>query len=362
MLASLLTAPHVPATSLGGTGPQPVAPPGVDLQADDPVASVDGKTLTYRELLEEAKVDLQQHANEHQTELKQLETDYRRTQHQVIEDQLTKLLNRRVLALEAAARNTTELEVLKDVKTPEVSEAEVRQLFEAHQAETHDSFEKVAPQLREGLMEQKKRSALDAFYVGLRTKYGAQGHLEPLRDVVEAKGPTRGPADAAVTLVEFADFQCPYCRREHLILQAILKRYPHQVRLVYRHLPLSDLHPQAMHAAQAAVCSDKQGRFWEMHDTLFTQEGDLSDASLEAAATSVGLDKKRFDECVRSLDVNKVIYADLHAAQELSLRGTPALFINGRFVSGARSEEQLAAIIDEELQQPFPGKTLGAAR
>jgi len=219
MLASLLTVPHVPATSLGGTGPQPVAPPGVDLQADDPVASIDGKTLTYRELLEEAKVDLQQHANEHQTELKQLETDYRRTQHQVIEDQLTKLLNSRVLALEAAARNTTEPEVLKDVKTPEVSEAEVRQLFEAHQAETHDSFEKVAPQLREGLMEQKKRSALDAFYAELRTKYGAQGHLEPLRDVVEAKGPTRGPADAPVTLVEFADFQCPYCRREHLVLR-----------------------------------------------------------------------------------------------------------------------------------------------
>jgi len=241
------------------------------------------------------------------------------------------------------------------VKTPPVTDEEVRALYEARKVPGAPAFEQVAAQLKEGLEQQKTEAALQRFYAGLRAKHKITASLDPLRSPVAADGPSRGPTDALVTIVEFADFQCPYCRRLEPELTDILKRYPTQVRLVYKHYPLDDIHPQALHAAQAAVCAGNQGKFWEIHDGIFADTTPLSLNSLRSIAQRAEMDTTKFEECVRSQDPNSVIGADIRAGNDLAVRSTPALFVNGRYIEGAVPEEKIVAVIEDELKrQPAP--------
>jgi protein-disulfide isomerase len=175
--------------------------------------------------------------------------------------------------------------------------------------------------------------------------------LEPRREPVSADGPSRGPADARITVIEFADFQCPYCRRMEPVLRQMLERYPRDLRLVYRHMPLTNLHPDAMHAAQASMCAAPQGKFWEMHDALFADPPALSVAELKATAARLGLRAGEFDACLDSGRTEPVVKADAEDALAHGVDGTPGLFINGRFYSGALSPERLSSVIDDELQR-----------
>jgi protein-disulfide isomerase len=327
------------------------AAPAGAADPDQVVASIGGQPVRYSELSEKAAPALARQRSTYETRRKQLDTDYERAQHDSLEEALNQLLDERVLLLEARARNSTPLELLADVKTPTVTDEEVRKLFDEHAAESREPFEKVAPELRKGLIQRKTDAALADFYAALRARYAAVATLEPLRAKVAAVGPSRGPANAPVTIVEFADFQCPYCRRMEPLLAGLFKRYPDQLRLVYRHFPLTDVHPEALHAAEAAVCGDKQGKFWEMHDAIFADAAPLGVASLEAIARRVGLGNDEFERCVRSQEPNNLIAVDIRAAEELSVHGTPALFINGRLVPGVVGEEKLASIIDSELKQ-----------
>jgi protein-disulfide isomerase len=290
-------------------------------------------------------------ATEYDMQRRQLDIDYRRALQATLEDRLDKLLDRRAIELEADARKTTAIKLLGEVKTPPVTDAEIRALYEARKVPGAPEFEQVAGQLRDGLEQQKTEAALKSYYAGLRAKYKVTGSLDPLRSTVAVDGPSRGPADASVTIVEFADFQCPYCRRLEPELNDILKRYPTQVRIVYKHYPLDDIHPQALHAAQAAVCAGKQGKFWEVHDAIFADTTPLSLNSLRAIAQRADIDSSKFEECVRSQDPNTVISADIRAGNDVAVRSTPALFLNGRFIEGAVPEEKLVSVIEDELKR-----------
>ena len=114
--------------------------------------------------------------------------------------------------------------------------------------------------------------------------------LQPPRVAVAPDGPSRGPADAPIVVIEFSDYQCPFCKRAEPTVTALMQKYPTQVRLVYRHLPLDQIHPRARPAAIAAVCAEQQGKFWEYHDTLFANQQALNDADLEKYATTLGMD------------------------------------------------------------------------
>ena len=160
--------------------------------------------------------------------------------------------------------------------------------------------------------------------------------------------PVRGAADALVTLVEFSDFQCPYCARLRGTVEALVAAYPEDVRLVFRNYPL-DFHPHAKGAALAALCAHAQGKFWAMHDGLFQHQGQLGDALYDKLAAEIGLDVARFDACRVAPGTLARLEADMAAAQEVGVTGTPALFINGRKASGALPYAQLHAVIDEEL-------------
>jgi protein-disulfide isomerase len=174
---------------------------------------------------------------------------------------------------------------------------------------------------------------------------------DPSRKVEVPVGdaPVRGPAQAKVTIVSYSDFQCPFCARVLPTLKQIRDTYGDQVRIVYKHLPLR-IHPEAPGAAAASIAAGKQGKFWEMHDKIFANQRELSDANYVAWARELGLDLARFDADRKSDATKQQIAKDEEEANRLGVSGTPAFFINGRFLSGAQPFEAFQRMIDEELK------------
>jgi protein-disulfide isomerase len=160
--------------------------------------------------------------------------------------------------------------------------------------------------------------------------------------------PAFGPKDAKVTLVEFSDFQCPFCSRVTPTLDQIKETYGDKVRVVFKHLPLS-IHPKAPAAHAAAEAAHRQGKFWEMHDQIFANQRAMSPEKYREFAQTMGLDVDLFDKDRESADLKKKVDADAQQAAKLGVTGTPAFFINGRYLSGAQPFEAFKRIIDEEL-------------
>ncbi len=160
--------------------------------------------------------------------------------------------------------------------------------------------------------------------------------------------PVRGPESAKVTIVEFGDFQCPFCTRVNTTLQQVRQQYPDDVKLVFKHLPLR-IHPQAPGAHAAAEAAHRQGKFWEMHDKIFSNQSDLAPETFVAYAEQIGLDVDAFRKDVGSDEVKKRLDGDTREAQKLGVSGTPAFFINGKYLAGAQPFEAFKERIDEEL-------------
>ena len=188
------------------------------------------------------------------------------------------------------------------------------------------------------------------FLAELRGRIPSSIALLPPRVTVDAAGSaSRGPADAPVTIVEFSEFQCPFCRRVLPTLRAVEDRYRGRIRLVFRHFPLAR-HKDAPKAAEAAECARDQGRFWEMHDRLFENAERLGVADLKRHARAVGLDGPSFDGCLDSGRHEGRWRRDLADAESYGASGTPMFFVNGRLVSGAQPFAVFARVIEEELK------------
>ena len=172
--------------------------------------------------------------------------------------------------------------------------------------------------------------------------------------VEDAGFPSRGPENAPVTIVEFSDFECPYCSRVVPTLEQIIETYGDRVRLVFRQFPLNNIHPNAQKAAEASLCANDQGKFWEMHDLMFKEQKSLELEQLKEKAARLELDVEAFNGCLDSSKYADVVMSDQESASQIGVSGTPALFINGRFLSGAQPYEQLSAVIDEELAKTEP--------
>jgi protein-disulfide isomerase len=184
---------------------------------------------------------------------------------------------------------------------------------------------------------------------GGRAEARAQRPDPTERHAVDVAGaPVRGPESAKVTIVEFGDFQCPFCSRVNGTLTQIRDQYPDEVRIIFKHLPLR-IHPQAAGAHAAAEAAHRQGKFWEMHDKIFSNQTDLAPETFVAYAEQVGIDVEQFKKDVGSDAVKKRVDADLREAQKLGVSGTPAFFINGKYIAGAQPFEAFKQRIDEEL-------------
>jgi protein-disulfide isomerase len=175
--------------------------------------------------------------------------------------------------------------------------------------------------------------------------------LEDPIEVPTAGAPETGPDNAPITLVEFTDFQCPYCAMATPQIQAVLRAYPTQVRLFFKQFPL-DIHSQAALAAAAAVAAQKQGKFWQMHDALFASHNDLRRPTILALASAVGLDMKRFEADLDSPEVRKAVSKDLDDGTNIGVMSTPTLFIDGQHYNGNIKLDVLKPILDAELKHP----------
>ncbi len=165
---------------------------------------------------------------------------------------------------------------------------------------------------------------------------------------VPVGGPVRGPAIAQVTVVEFSDFQCPFCSRVVPTLERLAKEYPTQVRIFFHHFPLP-FHQNAALAAEAAVAAEAQGKFWEMHDKLFANQVDLTRPALEKYAAQLGLDLVKFRAALDGHQGKARVDADLALGHQVGIEGTPNFFVNGRSVQGAQPFEEFKRIVDEEI-------------
>jgi protein-disulfide isomerase len=194
-----------------------------------------------------------------------------------------------------------------------------------------------------------------ALLVELRRKTKIQVNLfqpeRPVLNVSPDDDPWTGTAHAPVTIIEFSDFECPYCKQSVPILKELLGRYPGKLKLVYRDFPGLN-HPQALSAAEAAQCAAEQGRFWEYHDALFTRQAPVTGWDFSSLADDLGLRQPQFDACMKENRYRDEVLKDLQDGLKLGVTSTPTFFINGRPLIGARPLGDFQAIIDSLLNRP----------
>ena len=167
--------------------------------------------------------------------------------------------------------------------------------------------------------------------------------VDPARDHV------RGATEALVTLVEYGDFQCPYCGDAYPVVQDLRKTFGDRLRFVFRHMPFADLHPASPAAAEASEAAGAQGRFWEMHDRLFEHQLELSEADLRAHAEAIGLDLERFEAEIRDGVHAARVEEDYRSGTRSGVPSTPRFFVNGVIHTGSPTQRELDEAIRAEL-------------
>ncbi len=185
--------------------------------------------------------------------------------------------------------------------------------------------------------------------------------LEDPVTIPVADAPVRGPGNARITLVEFSDFQCPFCVAATPQLDVLLKAYPSQVKLIFKEFPL-DSHSQAALAAAAALAAHKQGKFWQLHDAMFSLQGNLSRQRIIALAKGIGLDMNRFQADLDSAEIKRAVAKEISEGEHIGVDSTPTLFVDGRRFNGALTVAALKPVIDEELKHPAKAVAAAAAR
>jgi protein-disulfide isomerase len=322
--------------------------------ADEPVASVGSVSVAATEL--DSAVAAQESAARarHATELARSETAFRRELYTLRVDALKRLESQKALELAAAEAGESIETYAQRMGSPDVSDTEVADFYKPRAEQIGAPLDIVKDSIRAHLLEQKQQQVHDAFYADLRRRYQAQSLLEPLRETVPGGGQWRGPLAAPVKVVEFADFQCPFCVRLEPTLQQLHHDLPESVRIEYRHLPLTNLHPEAQRAAEASVCAAEQHKFWEYHDALFALQGQFDLSNLVGLVSDLHMDMKSWRECLAEGRGAAVVRDDVTAADDLAIGGTPAVFVNGRFVPGTPDYDEMRAVVDDELRRLAP--------
>jgi len=306
------------------------------------IAEVNGEKISLR--------DLRQASGEPLARLE--EQTYRLKQQKLesmIEDQL--------LAREARRRNVS-LESLVDSeitsKAAEVTPPEIHSVYELNKNQFQKPESEVEGQIRSLLHDQKVAIRRQEFAKSLQLKAKVSVYLTPpppFRAEIGTEGPSRGTADALVIIVEFEDFQCPFCKKAQETLERVLVRYKDKVRIVHRDFPLQPLHPASWRAHEAGRCAEEQGKFWEFRDLLYKNASVAGSEQLNNFASQVGVNLSDFRKCLDSRKFRAVVQKDEDDGERLGVQGTPSFFINGRLLSGAQPESEFARIIDEELNK-----------
>lgn len=256
---------------------------------------------------------------------------------------------------EAMARGLSRDELLAieiPSRTLPITDEEIALVYERNREALGDrTLDDSRSEIQDAIERQRPIQALRQFMADLRQEADdVILTLEPPRQQVEvfSDDPSRGPTDAPIVLIEFSDFQCPYCQRATGILSDLVDRYADQIRFIYKDFPLSN-HQQAFKAAEAGNCAHEQGMFWPLHDKMFVSQDALDVSSLNSYASELGLDEEAFSICLEEGRYTQRVQQDLQAGRRNGVSSTPTVFINGRPITGAVPLETLEEIVREEL-------------
>jgi protein-disulfide isomerase len=270
-----------------------------------------------------------------------------------VEDALEEIVNDKLLDLEAKKRNIAVKDLVQqevDNKVTVPTEETVRKFYDDNKAVINGSFIETALEIRNYLMERSRDNAFSGLLATLRKDYGFKSLVEPERAKVEVQGhPSKGPSNAPVTIVEFSDFECPFCGGLFPTLRRVEETYKDKIRIVYRQFPLNNLHPHAQKAAEASLCANDQNKFWQLHDAMFTDQQNLTVDDLKSKASTLSLNATTFASCLDSGKYVASIRDSIAEGSKLGVDGTPALFINGRYLGGNQPYDVIAKIIEDEL-------------
>ncbi len=305
------------------------------------LATVDGEPITLEDV--RARVG---------TELDQMDTKYQLARYSLVDKTLRQLLQERVVLEEARKQGKSLEEMISENGGGEPNDVEIAAWYEENRSRVGGrTLEQVRPQIAQVLRMAKRVTAMDSIEARLNRERNVTVHLQPLRlDVDDPTAPALGPANAPVTLVEFSDFQCPFCARFYPTLHRLAETYGDKLRIVYRQYPIASLHANAIKAAEASLCAHDQGKFWEAHDLMFQEQNRLTVRELKVMASRLGLKQQEFDQCLDTGRYTEKVQNDIAAAARVGATGTPALFVNGIPVEGgAVPYETVARVIDAEL-------------
>lgn len=303
-----------------------------------PVAVVAGQVIYEDELRPLVEAKMRQFQNE---------------EYQARSQALESLVNQKLLAAEAKNKGIPQDKLLEqevDSKIGEPSEGEVEAYYLGQRDRMKRPLNQIKGQLRQALQHARIQQARQDYLASLREKAEVTILLRPPKvQVGYDPARLRGRPDAPVTIVEFSDFQCPYCRRAQSTLRDVLAKYSGKVNLAFRDFPLRQIHPSAQSAAEAARCAGEQGKFWEYHDALFADQSRLDPPGLSEHARSLGLDTAQFNSCLSGGKYKSAVGKDLQEGIAAGVSGTPGFFINGVFLNGAQPASEFEKVIDDEL-------------
>jgi len=283
-----------------------------------------------------------------------LDMQYRRARDKLVGGALDTIVRTRLLEAETKKTGKTpeDLLVAEVSGSVEPSDIEIKAWFDDNQARLGGrSLDQVRSQIVDLLRKERRNEAEKKLEDRLRAEHRVTVAFEPYRLQFKNDGaPTLGPNDAPVTLVEFSDFQCPYCRMAAPTLKQVAQKFGDKVQIVYRQYPIPSLHPFALKAAEASLCANEQGKFWDLHDAMFADQTKLGVSDLKQTARRIGVDGKKFDGCLDSGRYVEQVQNDLREGNVVGVNGTPTMFINGTLVDGGSvGIGVLEALIKKEL-------------
>jgi predicted DsbA family dithiol-disulfide isomerase len=337
----------LPACSKGASSSAPArsSAPAATSDPKAPVARIGNDVITAGELDTTVK-----------PQLARMEAEHAERVHNTKAEALETLIDKRLIDAKAKAEGITpEKLVEREVtsKVPAPSDAEIQAVYERGKAggRALPPIDQIRGEIVNFIKERNSEQARKTFTDKLRAESKVTVLLPPLllpKVEVAAEGQSTGDTKAPVTIVEFSDYQCPFCSRAEETVKKVLDDYKGKVRLYYRDYPLP-FHGQAQKASEAALCAADQGKYWEMHARLFANQSALAVPQLKEHAKGLGLEAGRFDKCLDSGEKAKMVEASKKAGDQAGVNGTPAFFINGRPLSGAVPFEKFKEIIDYEL-------------
>jgi predicted DsbA family dithiol-disulfide isomerase/Skp family chaperone for outer membrane proteins len=316
-----------------------------------PVAVVNGETITDEQVQKGASSELQRLEQKKNQFLTGMERDKKKA----VEDALNEIVNEKLLTAEAKKRGIPIDELIKaevQEKTPIPSEEAIRQFYDANKTRINGTFIETALQIRNYLMDEDRDRVFAALLSKLRRDYGFRSLIEPDRTTIATQGhPSKGPANAPITIAEFSDFECPFCSGLLPTLKALEETYKDKIRIVYRQFPLNNIHPRAQKAAEASLCANEQGKFWQLHDAMFADQQRLTVEDLKSKAAALSMNAETFGTCLDSGKHAAAVRDSIVEGSKAGVDGTPALFINGRFLAGNQPYAEIEKVIEDELSR-----------